>query len=497
MSWLWIIGAIIIIYVVYLYYRYTTKEGFVTIPNVQYPFKEVFLMAPTEDSEQGNKMMPFVVPTSGTYNNRGYTWENAQKVCQAIPGGDLATVAQIQKAYDNSGNWCIAGWSKDNQTTAYYLPSKINMCGLTRAEITATVNSKTLPSTDPTPQTRAFPICYAVKPPEPTVSVVPFNSTRYSMIPIDFLNSVTTGITNGVPGDIFPITFTPSQAYYAIDKHGTKPNNHYDFKLAREWLITNYESVNTSILTELGITDDSAQWSNLETVRGSGTQQSKSCNDLKIQDDDISRKILQIQTAFRDVSGYVMAAVQSKTENARIQAMLYNICKGTRPTQSPACSKLATIDFDLFYNTDQNTIFDLEKLNLEIYRRKDEICQLLRNVRIIKGALSCTYDNLIPECAQGCNIVAATASTDGIFDCSNSPIFDINNVGYLKYSLEQLSPLFQVNDYKTLLTEALGQLSYMIETPIATNFVTTESNMRLINAAIRDVTDLIEETASA
>jgi len=204
-------------------------------------------------------------------------------------------------------------------------------------------------------------------------------------------------------------------------------------------------------------------------------------------------KILTIQRGFRDVSGYVLAALQSKTENANIQAMLYDICSKTTPAASPACSKLATIDFDLFYNSSHNTLSDLQTLNIEVLRRKTEICGILYNVRKIKSVFNCQYPNLIENCDK-CIITEKTATTDAVFDCSNSKILDINNIGGLEYSLEQLSPLFESNnEYKTLLSAAIQQLSEMVETPLTTNFASTESNIRLINIAIRNISDLLGE----
>ena len=39
-----------------------------------------------------------------------YTYNNAKAICQAY-GADLATYKQVEKAYENGGEWCNYGWS--------------------------------------------------------------------------------------------------------------------------------------------------------------------------------------------------------------------------------------------------------------------------------------------------------------------------------------------------------------------------------------------------
>jgi hypothetical protein len=475
--WYWLIIIIGVLLIFGIYYN-ATHEGFQTISNVEYKFKEVFLVAATIVSDRGNPVPIYTVPTRWQYENQGYTWAEAEKICRGY-GGDLATLSEVQKAYDNSGNWCPLGWTKDSNTTAYYLPTLAYPCQLSTIPPAVPGLSAI---TDLSGVRRAFAICNSPKPP-PTPLVVDFNKSRYSMISSEFLNKIMVGIT----GDMFPIQFTPAQAYFAIDVSGIDTtNNHFSFTKARNRLIQKYETIDADILAAMNQPDNPAAWS---TLSGANTQ---SCALVQEKDRDVSDKVLMLQRHFRDVSGNVRAAMKSKAENANIQAMLLEVCSNTNPTDSPACSKLATLDFDLFYtNPRQDTLADLETLNAQLYSRREEVCAILHNVRNIKSALGCPYNivelGLAPECSVGC-------STDpGVYDCSNAAIFDINAVGGLKYSLEQLSPLFDKSEYNTILTSVIGQLSYVVDAPSLATFDESYKNMRLINNTIRDIQALISD----
>jgi hypothetical protein len=135
-------------------------------------------------------------------------------------------------------------------------------------------------------------------------------------------------------------------------------------------------------------------------------------------------------------------------------------------------------------------MYDLQQLNTELYSRREEICDILHNIRNIKSSLGCTYQPLIPECSQGCKI--DNTVTPPIYDCSNTTIFDINAVGQLSYSLQQISPLFEVPAYNTVLRNVMESLSYVIETPSVANFANSDANLKLINTAVRDIQEMIQ-----
>jgi len=488
----WILILLLIgFFCIALYKTYFTIEGFQTAPNVQYKFKEVFLVAPTEPNRNGNAIAPYTITSPGNYRSQGYTWQQAQDICRKYEG-DLATMAQLQRAYDNSGNWCPAGWIKDSQTNVYNLPTKRHTCGITTITSTpASLTPETVSAgTNSAENKRAFAICYAPKPPYPSVSVQPFSATEYSMISENVLGT----IMNGTGSDIFPVDFTISQIYYAIDNAPGALNskNQYNASVIRSWLINNYRTVNNSILTTKGLTDDSAQWTTLTNIN------SNSCVLIQQQDNILSNKILEIKQKFQDISGYVSATIKSKAENANIQALLFSICSKTDPVSSPACAKLATLDFDKFYtNSAYNTLADLDMLNIKIYERREEICLHLYNVRKIKSILGCNYTPLIPACDKGCQLMSATPATatkpatPAYLDCAGTDIFDINNVGGLTQSLQEISPLFDVSAYKSILTDVITNLSYIIETPSLNNIPTSIPNLNLIDTAINTIEELI------
>jgi hypothetical protein len=455
-------------------------EGFETISNIRYNFKEVFLVAPTEASQNGNAVSPYTITSDNDYRSQGYTKEKAQAICRRY-GGDLATLAQLKMAYDNSGNWCPAGWILDSNDNIYNLPTKTNTCGVTSIGR----NPSLKPAVTDSGIKKGFAICYAPKPAFPSVLVQSFNSTEYSMVSATVLSK----IMNGASNDIFPIEFTISQAYYGVDNAPNRINTitgEYDPNAIRSWLINNYASLDTRILNSQNYSDDPAGWDTLQKINN------KSCILIKEKDDSISDKLLQIKQGFQDISGYVLASIQSKYENANIQALLYSICSQTDPVSSPACAKLATLDFDKYYtNTNYNTLADLQTLNTQIYMRREEICQILYNIRKIKLVLGCNYNPRIPACSRGCIVIPATATTVETLDCSGTDIFDINNVGGLTLSLEEISPLFDVSAYKSILTNVVTNLSYIVETPTLVNIPNPATNLALINTAVRNIQDMI------
>lgn len=476
MKWYWYLLPVLIILLIIAVIQYNNaSEGFQTISNVEYKFKEVFLVAPTAANEKGNPIPIYSVPNVGQYTNQGYTWEEAKQICVGY-GGDLATAEEVKKAYDNSGNWCPSGWTLNSTTTAYYLPSITYPCQLTRTTIPTTVPSISAPIGSNNKR-RAFAICNAPKPPDSTRSIIPFNSSRYSMISSDLLSR----IMLGTGGDVFPISFTSSQAYYAIDNVPLNSDNSFSFGAARQWLVQNYRTVDSMILAATGETDDPTRWATLDDAV------KESCDQVQIKDNRISEMIKTLQQHFRDISGSVIAVMKSKAENASIQGMLLEVCSNTTPADSPACAKLATLDFDLFYTSPtHNTLADLESLNSQLYVRREEVCAILNNIRFVKSSLGCSYSPLVAECSEGCS------TKPGVYDCSNSTIFDINGVGGLKYALEQISPLFDKPAYNDILKSVLQQLSYVVETPSLAKFDMSYDNMRLITTAINDIRGMIQ-----
>ena len=117
---------------------------------------------------------------------------------------------------------------------------------------------------------------------------------------------------------------------------------------------------------------------------------------------------------------------------------------------------------------------------------------MLYNIRLIKNTLGCTYTKLA-DC-NGCFEAPATRTTKAVYDCSNTTLFDLNNIGGLKYSLEEISPLFEISAYKSLLENVLNNLSYIVETPTLASFENSNNNTKSIIITLNQIKDLLPDT---
>ena len=490
-----------------------SKEGFqilrsMTSSNITYPFHEVFLVAPTNAIE---RMDIYTPQKDNNYINKGYTFEEARAFCQSLgmnsedlspsmPKADLATPAQLKTAYDMSGNWCLKGWASDGKV--YILPNSQNKCGTDPITTTTTSTStppiittttafkltETNPVIDPSGNiARAFPICYAPKQPEPTAYAQPFNVFQYSMISEGILNKV----MYGTGKDIFPKQFSADQAYYALH------DNSYNPVKAREYLINKFDTVNQTIIEKVdtSYSDKAEEWS-------TGTVAvSTSCNSLQAIDTDYSNKLNKLRDLFKDVSGTVTSVMWAKSENANIQATVYDACYATTPVKSPACAKLATIDFDLFYtDPTYSTLSELETLNYYRFLREQELCTSIVNLRIVKNIIGCTYTSIVTDCRGVSDNMGEFDPTSSQFKYSDETTktgmktymdFDINNVEALKYVLTEISPLFQVTAYKGILENVLERLSFILRTPSLADFANSSIKFDQIGKAITDIRSLL------
>jgi hypothetical protein len=527
-----------------------------TTTNITYPFSEVFIVSPTDDL---NKIDIYTIPDYEQYN-KGYTFDEARNICQSygaafpdinradISGADLATPERIYRAFELGANWCINGWGLDGKV--YVLSNGAALCG----QATAGVSSTGTPYTDNKGVQRAFPICYAPKPPNPSPAVQPFNKNQYNMI----LQSMLTSIMNGVYTDksiidIFPKTFTADQAYYALDQpliydstvvdtdsnkkwvpytnqtiqynsslkqyekligggtqatigNGmttTTPSREtlkYNAKAARSYLMYKFNTVNNDIIRKIDTTYANnaidANWDT--TAHATNT----SCGLLNTVATEYSTKLSSLKAQFVDISESVISLIWAKAENTNIQATIYDVCSGTTPATSPACAKLATLDFDLFY-TDQryNTLADLETLNYNRYLREQELCTSIQNLKIVNDLLRCPSLMQITDCA-GLSVDPTTRkiqqydSTDPLYTPNTQYInFDTNNVEVLKTALMDISPLFQRSAYKDILTGVLSNLSFILRTPSLTDFSDSDMKFKNIGRAINDIKTILNVTS--
>jgi hypothetical protein len=116
---------------------------------------------------------------------------------------------------------------------------------------------------------------------------------------------------------------------------------------------------------------------------------------------------------------------------------------------------------------------------------------MLYNIRLIRSTLGCQYPKLA-EC-EGCVLKPATRNKKAEYDCTNTTLFDLNNVDGLKYSLEEISPLFEIPAYKSLLSSVIENLSYIVETPSLASFEFSDENMKLAIIALNQIKDLIPD----
>ena len=71
------------------------------------------------DSSGGASVVPEIKLTKQVFHipDNKYDYDNAKAICNAY-GGRLATVKEVQEAYDEGADWCSYGWS-DGQMALY------------------------------------------------------------------------------------------------------------------------------------------------------------------------------------------------------------------------------------------------------------------------------------------------------------------------------------------------------------------------------------------
>jgi hypothetical protein len=472
-----LIGICVSILILYLVF-FKEKEGFNTFnENVDYIpyFKEVFLVAPDQFGHADN-----YVELYGTINPISpYTYDEAVAACNEY-GGDLATLDQLMKATNKFGaNWCPGGWVKDNRTTLYYPMQTKGTCSIP----TDLSGVKTM--TPYANGTRGYPICYAVKPPNPTRFVRNFNSLNYNMVSADVLNMV----INGSSGtDIFPLVFSPSQAYYALEQNG------YDAKAARTALENDITraTYNNAILAKSGRTPQT-------DAEKTSTASTASCADLAATKTDFETKLTSLERSFSDLSGAVYSAIAAKDENTNyIQSQITSICKNPppgSPNVADACARLLSLDYDIFYRnldptgkTQRNLITDLETINMTLAMQE---CTLQENF----GALKFMMDAVCPDMTRTWATLGDNTMNSKIISCTYpddrkdipSSAFQVgsdiqlNMVGLFKYNLEQISPYFNTDKYASLITSVLNQLSVTMRTPLPDQYIGPENSFKRAN----------------
>lgn len=461
--WPWSIGILCTLILLWIVWGWWSgREGFAeqrTQLNVPYTAKEVFLVAPL-----------------GLANySQGYaTKQAAAEQCTAL-GATLATSAQLTTAIGLGAKWCWAGWYDNGSATG--AAASVQDANCTASKVPGFVATPGAPALTATPQKIAKPptvltpyaICWGVKPSLNTnARVQPFNDTNYSMISDTMLGAVINGtVVEGVPSDIFPVPFTPSQAMYALEKHG------YNAALARDYLIDNYATINTEIkkfvLFQTKTYDVSGAW--LDPSAGKATP----CSYLAKMYTDFSFKLTCLRSQFADISGglQVSVAVKMKNESGNMQAIVAAACANETPSSSPACARLAGLDYNTYYGTESPTIIsDLQDLNYALAMREQEIQQGITALMKLMTLIGCDIPSSTTT-KQRCPGTGNEVTIDmGILGGNTDETkFKIqNNIGYnsvesLKLSLQEISPYFSAPAYTAITQQVLGTLSGLLRLP--------------------------------
>jgi len=365
---------------------------------------------------------------------------------------------------------------------------------------------------NPGPNGKAFAICVGPKPPLPTAKINPFNNNTYSMYNDSLMTYLKTGVNSSDPynNDIFPVTFTDTQVYKAL-KNATPP---YNATSARNTLIANYtadtnSATSNNLNTEIQALENPTIASNWNT--NSYTQ---SCGSLAAIYSSMDSSLTSLTNMFSDLSGTVTNMISAKEENGILQTTIANICigqQGTTTSVSAACSRLLSLDYDILYRnksmdgyTQTNTITDLDSLNYALRIRECEIQQSLGSLQEILTIMNCpnTLNSLTTKYKNNIIVTDATSNTHQAINCTtyfnkdgsfsqnetaysapsgtykdtdgtiktNTSAFKIgreieyNPVDKLKISLQQISPFFSGNQYSSLMSDVLNQLSVTLRT---------------------------------
>lgn len=470
-----------------------SKEGFSTYDeNTNYIpyFKEVFLVAPDQWGNANN----YVGLYTAINNPVGaLSYRDAAATCANISGpwgvGQLATLDQLTKATNRLGaDWCPGGWVKDDTSKLYYPMQKNGTCGIA-SDLSGVKNI--------TPYTGnlGYAVCYAVKPPNvpiPTPYIRDFSHTDYSMVGAAAINFITAG--NGA--DLYPLVFSISQAYWALEQNG------YDIAKARDALKISATRLayDAAILSAIGgkpLTD---------VQKTTDT----SCADLLATKTDFETKIGALKTSFSDLSGAVYSAIAAKSENTNyIQSQITSICGNPNISQvtADACARLMSLDYDIFYKnkdpsgeTQQTLLADIENINIAL--ATDE-CQLQSDF----GSLKVVMDSL--NCPATDWTILKDNTMGGIpIKCSDDPTYratipatafrvgpdlqgSLEAVEILKNNLQQISPYFNVDKYSSLMNSILNQLSVTMRTPLKTEYMDSESAFKRANSYAQRVYNML------
>jgi hypothetical protein len=457
-----------------------TREGFQYRDlNVDYR-KEVYLVGYVD------------TPANPDYS-AAFTKEEAQTKCESF-GATLASTAQLRDLKDIGANWCNAGaWVSDDDANLYFPidpTSKGNVSGASCSKTGSTkVDMPGDTSTDengihirrislPTSK-KGFAACYGVKPPvgEPGVQFLNMSDNTYS-----YFDSVAMiSVMDGDGKDMIPFSFTPDQALYAMRQTRFNQTN------ARQYLIRNFAGNLNKNIREDGadpadIARDTADWTDAKE---------KSCNTLGAVYTEMKNRVVALKAVIAAVQGQANGTYYAKKENMNLQREIGYVCMNLSAEGSPACKRLASIDYEMFYkNGDTTVLANLEDLNNLLTVRECEIQRSALKMQTLLEILKCPVpsdfndifgnykdprqnDRYLPDTNERpiCDL-QNDKDWGEIFERNGDTRFTIRkNIGYvnsesLKLALEEISPFFAAAGFSDLFNNTLlNQLSILIRMP--------------------------------
>lgn len=488
-KWKW--GILLLLGLVLAAFIYcNSTEGFqIQTMNMTYPLKELYLYAPNIKGKAD-----YVDPVGGNYNySSAYSLEEAKAKCVAM-GATLATREQIIKAAALGATWCVAGWASDGNKYAPVQQKCTSMAAQTSVDVKNTNgNNVILPGGKPAklfqitnnPPAKAYPLCWGVKPSEPTVNVHAFSPTSYNMLNPDLVSSV----MNPGFNDLYPGTFTADQAHYALEENNYNIGAAEGDNPARKYLIANIAATGSTnpdtkiYKTDSGYTED-MEYGSVDACAILASTRAKFVN-----------KFGKLRSIFSDVSGAVISMLGAKNENAKFAAKLQDICSEETPQSSPACMTLATLDFSLLYNTSGSTtnllgtagdsdfnvvdsstsrLAALEALNTFKFMREEELCMAHQRIQTIEAFIECpstSRDFIGSQCAY-VNVGSGLPQHLGMIG------LDVNAEEFLKLRLQEISPYFATSNYAQLVSGILNQLSLTLRLPSLNDFSSSSERFK-------------------
>lgn len=498
-----------IVIVGFFLFQKSFREGFQAYRelNVDY-LDEIFLVG-----YPGNAANP-------TYEN-GYTKADAQKACEQF-GATLATKQEMSTLKDISANWCaVGGWVADDDANLYFPndptakrgaasclnPPGSSVFGGPSNETRIHIRKMPVP-----PSGKGFANCRGVKPSAGTSGVQELNETAYSYFDTDAMIR----LMNGDNEDMVPFVFSRSQALYAMLQ------TQFNRTQARELLRTTFgTTLNQNVRAAADpstVARDTESWVQAKA---------KSCDALNTVYTEVLKRLAALKAVVAAVQGQTMGTYYAKKENMDLQKEIAYVCVNLTAANSPACRRLASIDFDTFYKAtdgagtaDTKVLADLEDLNSQLTMRECEIQRAALKMETLLGALRCGGGSEmrdVPDATKallGQYYIPSRASyfpdTDAnplcklqdddpkwreFFEENGDSRFTIRkNIGYvnsemLRSALEEISPFFAASGYTELFPAILNQLSILLRQPTLNDYMGSDSNLNEVSNKSRGILD--------